>query len=397
MENFNNDRAKDMELGPEIKKKAEGEENQAAEAPGTISSGSVEEAEIEGNADETHHPRADQNSILAKLPTELHLQIFDNLQPAARRLLGATCKPLYKVWKKYHYEKGIRIHIDEYRAAHKDDTSTAHKSILMHWTEELGHKNKMKSDLFTFDLWSAELCNRLGMKKARKNTRDPTLKEWKCGRIFMQLFCGTSASVLFFNHSVAMGKPKHKIGKMKPRKAGGRRSRKPEKNSKNAGMKWETREGDMRTGGEREAPAEVKLESKNTSQIQRASQCGRLPKLPTELLLQIFQYYGPAARRIMGATCKAFYDVFTEYYLTQLVRVHMDEYLAIHDGGVSLAYKYILLDWVQPTLPALSSATQFWYFQALMSHRKATGKPATLKVYKHGKIMLEYLEEQKSS
>ncbi len=70
--------------------------------------------------------------LLPKLPTELQVMIFSNLGPGTQRILGATCKSLYRVWKMNgFYETAIRFHLDELSLPF----STAFRDIFAKWLD----------------------------------------------------------------------------------------------------------------------------------------------------------------------------------------------------------------------------------------------------------------------
>ncbi|KAF8852735.1 hypothetical protein BDZ45DRAFT_694858 [Acephala macrosclerotiorum] len=75
------------------------------------------------------------NAFLAKIPIELQTEIFKYLPSSSKRILGATCKEIYEIWKKYHYGASIRVHLrDFYKMEHNEVFGTkAFRQIVADW------------------------------------------------------------------------------------------------------------------------------------------------------------------------------------------------------------------------------------------------------------------------
>ncbi|KUJ10890.1 uncharacterized protein LY89DRAFT_759822 [Mollisia scopiformis] len=71
---------------------------------------------------------------LQTLPVEVQAMLFQHLPPATQRILGATSKTLYELWKKFHFEPLIRVHMDEVYP-YTLITTFDYRQILKGWTD----------------------------------------------------------------------------------------------------------------------------------------------------------------------------------------------------------------------------------------------------------------------
>ncbi|CZR64486.1 uncharacterized protein PAC_14384 [Phialocephala subalpina] len=82
-------------------------------------------------------PRGEQksNSYLTKLPAVLQKEIFKNLGPATQRILGATCRGLYDVYKNNYYETAIAVSWseDKFYSHRNPNKSTPYIEIIQDW------------------------------------------------------------------------------------------------------------------------------------------------------------------------------------------------------------------------------------------------------------------------
>lgn len=99
--------------------------------------------------------------------------IFDLLGPASQRILAATCKSLFEVWKKHikdGCEKGIRIHVDELFG----HTTEAFEDIFYDWVDAWksmkGFRAKDIRDLEVEINWA--FCKHLDLVENGEDTND---------------------------------------------------------------------------------------------------------------------------------------------------------------------------------------------------------------------------------
>ncbi|KAF8852740.1 hypothetical protein BDZ45DRAFT_749326 [Acephala macrosclerotiorum] len=83
-------------------------------------------------------PRGTQQSnsyLVKKLSTEVHNKIFKYLGPATQRILGATCRGLYDIYKNNHHEKAIVVSWseDKFFSRRNPNKSTPYIEIIQDW------------------------------------------------------------------------------------------------------------------------------------------------------------------------------------------------------------------------------------------------------------------------